>query len=78
MIKIMQISNMEKFIEKIQMCYGDVFLSLPDGTECNLKTDHTALQMIKMLHSENEELPLRLTDSRDFVIMMGFMMGAAA
>lgn len=78
MIKIMQISNMEKFIEKIQMCQGDVFLSLPDGTECNLKTDHTALQMIKMLHSANEELPLRLTDPRDFVIMMNFMMSAAA
>ena len=78
MIKIMQISNMEKFIEKIQMCHGDVFLNLPDGTECNLKTDHTALQMIKMLHSANEELPLRLTDARDYVIMMNFMMHAAA
>lgn len=78
MIKIMQISNMEKFIEKIRMCQGDVFLSLPDGTECNLKTDHTALQMIKMLYSANEELPLRMTDSRDFIIMMNFMMQAAA
>ena len=78
MIKIMQISNMEKFIEKIRMCRGDVFLSLPDGTECNLKTDHTALQMIRMLHSANEELPLRLTDPHDFVIMMNFMMSAAA
>lgn len=78
MIKIMQISNMEKFIEKIRMCHGDVFLNLPDGTECNLKTDHTALQMIKMLYSDNEELPLRLTDPRDFIIMMSFMMSAAA
>lgn len=78
MIKIMQISNMEKFIEKIRMCQGDVFLCLPDGTECNLKTDHTALQMIKMLHSANEELPLRLTDPRDLAIMMRFMMSAAA
>ena len=78
MIKIMQISNMEKFIEKIRMCHGDVFLTLPDGTECNLKTDHTALQMIQMLHSANEELPLRLTAPRDFVVMMNFMMSAAA
>ena len=78
MIRIMLISNMEKFIEKIRECRGDVFLNLPDGTECNLKTDHTALQMIRMLHSANEELPLRLTDPRDYVIMMHFMMSAAA
>ncbi|MBP3410610.1 MAG: hypothetical protein J6J78_10605 [Clostridia bacterium] len=78
MIKIMLISNMEKFIEKIQKCQGDVMLHLPDGTECNLKTDHTALQMIKMLHSANEELDIRLTDPRDYVLMMSFMMSAAA
>lgn len=78
MIKIMLISNMEKFIEKINTCRGDVMLSLPDGTECNLKTDHTALQMIRMLHSTNEELDLRLTDPRDYAIMMNFMMNAAA
>lgn len=78
MIKIMLISNMEKFIEKINACRGDVMLSLPDGTECNLKTDHTALQMIRMLHSANEELDLRLTDPRDYAVMMNFMMNAAA
>ena len=78
MIKIMLISNMDKFIEKVQKCHGDVMLNLSDGTECNLKTDHTALQMIKMLHSANEELPLRMTDPRDFIIMMDFMMRAAA
>ena len=78
MIKIMLISNMEKFFEKVEACRGDVMLNLPDGTECNLKTDHTARQMIQMLHSANEELDLRLTDPRDYAPIMSFMMSAAA
>jgi len=78
MIKIMLISNMDKFIEKIESCQGDVMLNLPDGSECSLKTDNTARQMLRMLHSDNEELDLRLTDSRDFPIIMSYMMQAAA
>ena len=78
MIKIMLISNMEKFFEKVEACQGDVLLNLPDGSECNLKTDHTARQMIRMLYSENEELDLRLTDPRDYAPIMAFMMSAAA
>jgi len=78
MIKIMLISDMEKFIEKVQKCRGDVMLNLADGTERNLKTDETVQQMLKMYHSENEELDIRLTDARDYPIIMSFMMSAAA
>lgn len=78
MIKIMLIPNMEKFFEKVEACQGDVMLNLPDGSECNLKTDHTARQMIQMLHSANEELDLRLTDPRDYAPIMRFMMSSAA
>lgn len=78
MIKIMLISNMEKFLEKIQSCHGDVLLHLPDDTVCNLKNDHTALQILTMLHSTNRELDISLTDVRDYGIIMNYMMSAAA
>lgn len=78
MIKIMLISNMDKFIEKIESCKGDVMLNLPDGSECSLKTNRTAQQMLRMLHSDHEELDLRLTDTRDYPIIMNYMMQAAA
>ena len=78
MIKIMLIPDMDKFIEKIENCSGDVMLSLPDGSECNLKTDHTARQIVKMLHSDNEELDLRLTDPGDCAAIISFMMQPAA
>ena len=78
MIKSMMRSNMDKFIERVEACQGDVMLNLPDGSECNLKTDNTAQQMLKLLHSENEELDIRLTDPRDYGPIMSFMMSAAA
>ena len=78
MIKIMLISNMEKFLEKVQNCYGDVLLHLPDDTVCNLKSDHTALQILRMMHTSNHELDISLTDVRDYATIMNFMMSAAA
>ena len=78
MIKVMLIPNMEKFLEKVETCQGDVLLNLPDGSQCSLKNDHTAQQIVRMLHSANEELDLRLTDPRDYASIISFMMSAAA
>lgn len=78
MIKIMLISNMEKFLEKVQNCYGDVLLHLQDDTVINLKEDHTAIELLKMWHSSNRELDISLTDVRDYATIMNFMMSSAA
>ena len=77
MLKIMLISNMEKFLEKVKSCHGDVLLHLPDGTTCNLKEDHTALQLLKMVKLSNKSLDLTLTDVRDYPIRVNYMMSAA-
>ena len=77
MLRIMLISDMEKFLEKVNSCQGDVLLHLPDGTVCNLKEDHTALQMLRMMKINGKGLNLTLTDVRDFPIMMNYMMSAA-
>ena len=78
MIKIMMISDMDRFLEKVEHCYGDVLLHLPDGTTCSLKNDHTALQILKMLNSTHETLNISLTDVRDYSAIINFMMDAAA
>ena len=77
MLKIMLISDMEKFLEKVNSCHGDVLLHLPDGSTCSLKNDHTALQLLKMVKINNNGLNLTLTDVRDYPIMMNYMMSAA-
>ena len=77
MLRIMLISDREKFLEKGQSCQGDVRLHLPDGTVCNLKEDHTAIQMLKMMQLDGKGLNLSLTDVRDYPIMVNYMMNAA-
>ena len=54
-----------------------MLLHLPDGTVCNLKEDHTALQMLRMMKLNGKGLNLSLTDVRDYPIMMNYMMNAA-
>jgi len=77
MLKIMLISDMEKFLNKVNQCEGEVLLHLPDETLCDLKKDHTAVQMLKMMKENHSELDLTLTEPRDYAIMMGYMMQAA-
>ncbi len=78
MLKIMKISNMDSFMEKVRACQGEVNLHLPDGSVCDLKRDHTAAQILTMLHSVDQELEISLTDPRDCVPIMRYMMSAAA
>ena len=78
MIKIMKIANMDKFLEKVQKCEGDVNLYLPDGTICDLKKDHTALQILSMLHSTDHEMDISVTNPHDCAEIMHYMMSAAA
>jgi len=77
MLKIMLISDMEKFLNKVNQCEGEVLLHLPDETLCDLKKDHTAVQMLKMMKENHSELDLTLTEPRDYALMMGYMMQAA-
>ena len=77
MLKIMLISDMEKFLEKVNNCHGDVLLHLPDDTVCNLKEDHTALQLLRMMKLNGKGLNISLIDVRDYPIMMNYLMNAA-
>ena len=77
MLKIMLISDMEKFLEKVNNCHGDVLLHLPDDTVCNLKEDHTALQLLRMMKLNGKGLNISLTDVRDYPIKMNYLMNAA-
>ena len=78
MLKIMMISDTEKFLERIRECEGEVSLHLPDGTICDLKNDHTATQILSLLHATDHELDISLTDPRDYAPIMRYMMSAAA
>lgn len=78
MLKVMKISNMDLFLEKIRACEGEVMLHLPDGTTCDLKNDHTAVQLLTLLHSTDHELDISLSNPRDYLPIMNYMMCEAA
>ena len=77
MLKVMLIPDVEKFLEKVAGCSGDVLLHLPDGSTCDLKKDHTAMQMLKMLKNSQNELEISLTDARDYPVFLKYLMYAA-
>lgn len=77
MLKVMLIPDMERFLEKVQDCHGEVLLRLPDESVCDLKKDHTAVEMIKMLKNNENALDISLTDPRDYPIFLDYMMRAA-
>ena len=78
MLKIMKISDMKKFLERIRECEGEVRLHLPDGSFCDLKSDHTAVQILTLLHSTDQELDISLSNPCDYVPIMRYMMCEAA
>ena len=77
MLKVLLIPDMEKFLEKVRGCSGEVLLHLPDETTCNLKEDHIAVQMLRMLKNNENELNISLTDPRDYPVFLNLMMSAA-
>ena len=77
MLKVMLIPDMEKFLDKIQNCHGEVLLHLPDESVCDLKKDHTAMQMLKLLKNNENELDISLSDPRDYPVFLNMMMRAA-
>jgi len=76
-MKIMRIPNMDRFLEIVQDCKGEALLQLPDNTVCNLKEDHTAVQMLKLLKTDDNAVDICFTDARDFPLVLSYMMGAA-
>ena len=78
MLKIMKVSNMEKFLAQIGQCEGEVRLHLPDGSTCDLKNDHTAVQLLTLLHSTDHEMEISLSNPHDYLPLMNYMMCEAA
>lgn len=77
MFKIMAIPNVEKFFSVVRQSRGDVFLLLPDGTQCDLKKDNTAIQMIRTMQPGREGLRIILSDSTDAPGFILYLMGTA-
>lgn len=76
-LQITSLPNAEKFLEVVGRSRGNVFLQLPDHTQCDLKRDHTARQIIRAMRPGRDGLCITLSDPRDSFGFMQYMMESA-
>ena len=55
---------------------GGVLLRLPNGTDCDLKTDPGARQLLRLMELGPEGLSISLTDPKDLPLYLHYMMEA--
>ena len=53
MLTFFLIPDTKRFLTLVNKSCGDVLLNLPDGTQCSLKRDHTARQMLRAISISN-------------------------
>ena len=76
MLQILTLPDRERFLDIVDHSRGSVLLRLPDHTDCDLKTDPVARQMLRMLDPGTEGVALRLTDPGDLPAYLHYMMEA--
>lgn len=76
MLRMMMMPDRERFLDIVDHSRGDVLLCLPDHTDCDLKTDPAARQLLRKLDLGPEGVDLQLTDLGDLPAYLHYMMEA--
>ena len=76
MLHMMSLPDRERFLNIVHHSRGEVLLRLPDGTDCDLKEDPGARQLLRLLELGPEGLSITLTDSADLPLYLQYMMEA--
>lgn len=78
MMKFFLIPDKEEFLRRVRASAGDVFLQLPDGSQCSLKNDSTAINFFRLMDVGKKGIDLSFTQMSDSSRFMQYMMEAAA
>lgn len=76
MLKIFLMPDAEKFLSLIRRCRGDVLLQLPDGSQCSLKHNDTAQQLVRITRPGRDGISIRFSDSGDIPTFLRYFAGA--
>ena len=77
MFQIMMLPDADNFLKVVEGSYGQVLLHLPDDTRRDLKRDHTARQMLRVMRPTQEGFCVSLSDARDVPAFLDYMIGSA-
>ena len=76
MLTLMEIPDVEKFLDLAANSGGDVLLHLPDGSLCDLKRNCVARQLLRVLGSGRGGLRLTLSSRDDIPAFLDYMLQA--
>lgn len=76
MLQMMMLPDRERFLNIVDHSRGEVLLRLPNGTDCDLKTDPGARQLLRLMELGPEGLSISLTDPNDLPLYLHYMMEA--
>ena len=77
MFKIMMLPDTENFLHVVERSRGQVLLHLPNNTHCDLKRNNTARQMLRAIRPGPEGLCISLSDARDVLSFLVYIIGSA-
>lgn len=77
-MKLYKIQNTEKFLNVVDQSRGNVTLLLPDKTECDLKQNTLARELLKVVKPGSEGICIQLSDPDDAVKIMNFLIEQAS
>ncbi len=78
-MKLRNVTNITQFLETVDSCKGDVYLTTPQGDRLNLKSQLTKMLAMSSIFdtAEIKEMDLEFSDSSDISTMLVFCMEAA-
>lgn len=74
MLIFYSIPNPDKLLSLVDESKGDVFLRLPDGGECNLKQEHIAREMLRVLTPGEDGVKIDVSNPADAILFLMYMM----
>jgi len=78
MLKFYSIPDPDKLLSVVDKSEGDVFLRLPDGGECNLKQEHVARELLRLMTPNKDGVNINLTNPSDAPAFLLYMMECQA
>ena len=74
-IKMYHVSNLEKFMELVSQCKGNVYVVSEDGDKLNLKSKLTQFVALSKQFASGyiESLSLETTDESDSALLLNYM-----
>ncbi len=73
MFKILKMHDADRFLKIVEQSQGQVLVQLPDGSQCDLKQNHAAREIVRTMQPREGGICLDLSDKRDLPAFIRYM-----